>query len=111
MANSISGKIISITPVQSIQGKSGTILKREIVIKAMRFDPETGEPHLSENNTPLLEAVGENTVKIFDGYNVGDCVNIKFTLDGTSYTDEQSRTTKYFTRVRAYAVTRLSNIQ
>ena len=99
------------SPVQSIQGKSGTPVKREVVVRALRFDPETGEPHLSDNNTPLLEAVGENAVKIFDGYNVGDCVNIKFTLDGTSYTDEQSHTTKYFTRLRAYAVAKLGNVQ
>ena len=111
MANSISGKIIVLSPVQSIQGKSGTPVKREVVVRALRFDPETGEPHLSDNNTPLLEAVGENAVKIFDGYNVGDCVNIKFTLDGTSYTDEQSHTTKYFTRLRAYAVAKLGNVQ
>lgn len=111
MANSISGKIISLSPVQSIQGKSGTIVKREVVIKALRFDPETGEPHLSDNNTPLIEAVGDNAVKIFDSYQVGDCVNIKFTLDGTSYTDEQSHTTKYFTRVRAYAVAKINNVQ
>lgn len=99
------------TPVQNIQGRSGTIVKREVVLRALRFDPETGEPHLSDNNTPLIEAVGENAVKLFEGYNVGDCVNVKFTLDGTSYTDEQSQTTKYFTRVRAFAVSKLGNIQ
>lgn len=112
MANVISGQIIAIGQTQRIAPKSGqgnTLVKREFVIRAMRFNPEDGTPELSEFNTPNLEINGEDKVGVLDNFKVGDCVKCNITIEGRSYEDA-NHNVRYFNSVRATRVEKL-NVQ
>ena len=108
--NTISGQIIAIGNKQTITPKSGNgnaLIKREFVIRAMRFNPDDGTPELSDFNTPCLELNGEDKVAILDGFKVGDVVRVPFTIEGRSYED-QNHNVRYFNSVRASRVERLN---
>ena len=110
MANIISGQIISIGQTQTITPKSGqgnTLIKREFVIRALRFNPDDGTPELSEFNTPSLEINGEDKVGVLDGLKVGDVVKVAFSVEGRSYED-QNHNVKYFNSVRANRVEKIN---
>lgn len=112
MANVISGQIIAIGQTQKIAPKSGqgnTLVKREFVIRAMRFNPEDGTPELSEFNTPNLEINGEDKVGVLDNFKVGDCVKCNISIEGRSYEDA-NHNVRYFNSVRATRIEKL-NIQ
>ena len=111
MANYISGRIEMIGQTQQIASKKQggqTLIKREFVIRALRFNPEDGTPELSQYNTPIFEINGQDNVGVLDQYKVGECVKVQFSLEGTSIVDEQTKQTKYFNRVRAYRIERLN---
>ena len=80
MANTITGSIRKITPVQEITGKSGnTFAKRILVLDAARYDTHTGESK-------------------FDNY--PSCYDI----NGREFEDPNTHETKYFNTIRGYKV-------
>ena len=85
MANSIVGKIGIIYYKQTIQSKNGgnPIVKREFVIRAVRFNPDDGTPELSERNTPILEIQGEDRVDVLNNFKKDD--NLFFLHNGNYY--------------------------
>ena len=112
MANVISGQILVIGQTQTIAPKNGqgnTLIKREFVIRAMRFNPEDGTPELSEFNTPNLEINGEDKVGVLDNFKVGDVVKVNISIEGRSYEDA-NHNIRYFNSVRATRIEKL-NIQ
>lgn len=108
MANLISGQIIAIGQTQTIASKNGgnPLVKREFVIRALRFNPNDGTPELSERNTPILEINGQDNVTVLDGFKPGDVVKVEFTVEGRAVKN-QDGSTKYFNSVRAYRMERL----
>lgn len=102
MVNKQTGRVLAIGQTQSIALKDGkTILKRELLLDCTRFDPYTGERDAFEN-TPLFEFSGDKAVALLDNIQVGQVVSVSFDLQGTKY--EKDGQTKYFTRVRPYAI-------
>ena len=102
MANKQTGRVLAIGQTQSIALKDGkTLLKRELLLDCTRFDPYTGERDTFEN-TPLFEFSGDKGVAMLDSIQVGQVVSVTFDLQGTKY--EKDGQTKYFTRVRPYAI-------
>lgn len=102
MANKQTGRVLAIGQTQRISLKDGkTLLKRELLLDCTRFDPYTGERDTFEN-TPLFEFSGDKGVAMLDGIQVGQVVSVTFDLQGTRY--EKDGQTKYFTRVRPYAI-------
>lgn len=110
MANLISGQIIAIGQTQTIAPKNGqgnALIKREFVIRALRFNPNDGTPELSQYNTPILEINGEDNVKMLDNFKAGDVVKVEFMVEGRSYED-QNHQVRYFNSVRAYRIDKLN---
>lgn len=101
MANSVTGRIYGISPIQSIPSKNGNnFLKREIILDATRFDPYTGERDQFEN-FPMFEFTGEKCNDL-DGFEVGQIVTITFDLQGGFFEHEGKR--KNFTKIRGYKI-------
>ena len=109
MANILSGQIIAIGQTQTITPKNGgnALIKREFVIRALRFNPDDGTPELSDFNTPSLEINGEDKVTVLDQFKVGDVVKVSFTVEGRSYED-QNHNVKYFNSIRANRIEKIN---
>lgn len=102
MAFQITGKIEVIGATTPITTKSGqTFYRRELVIDATRYNPETGEPW---ENHPRFELGGTN-VNILDQFQVGQKVTVDFSLRGAKYPDQSTGEIKYFTSINAFKVT------
>ena len=102
MAFQITGKIEVIGATTPITTKSGnTIYRREFVLDATRYNPETGEPW---ENHPKFE-LGGNNVNIIDQFKVGQRVTVDFSLNGAKYPDQATGETKYFTSIKAFRIT------
>lgn len=94
MANTITGRIRKITPVQEITGKSGkTFAKRTLVLDAARYDTHTGEKKY--DNYPSFEFSGES-MKILDNFREGDAVTVSYDINGREFEDPNTHETKYF---------------
>ena len=107
--NTITGKIGIIYDTQTIQSKTGgnPLVKREFVIRALRFNPDDGTPELSERNTPILEINGEDRVGILDGFKKGDIVKVNIVVEGRSVKN-QDGTYKFFNTIRATRIEKLN---
>lgn len=110
MANQISGKVIAVSPVQTVASTDASkqpLMKRSIYMDCTRFDPYTGE-RSNHENMPVLEFTGEKLlekVKLkLDAIKKGDIVTVFFDVQGTSYKDKATGKTKNFTGIRAYDV-------
>lgn len=102
MANTMTGRIRKITPVQEITGKSGnTFQKRTLVLDAARYDTHTGEKKF--DNYPSFEFSGE-AMKTLDSYKEGDCVTVSYDINGREFEDPNTREVKYFNTIRGYKV-------
>ena len=102
MANTITGRIHKITPVQEITGKSGkTFSKRTLVLDAARYDTHTGEKKY--DNYPSIEFSGDG-MKILDSFKEGDAVTVSYDINGREFKDEQTGEVKYFNTIRGYKV-------
>lgn len=102
MAFQITGKIEVIGATTPITTKSGsTIYRREFVLDATRYNPETGEPW---ENHPKFE-LGGNNVNIIDQFKVGQRVIVDFSLNGAKYPDQATGEIKYFTSIKAFRIT------
>ena len=107
--NTITGKIGIIYPTQTIAAKNGgnPVIKREFVIRALRFNPDDGTPELSERNTPILEIQGQDRVGVLDGFKVGDIVKVNIVVEGRGVKN-QDGSYKFFNSVRATRIEKLN---
>lgn len=102
MANTITGRIRKITPVQEITGKSGkTFAKRTLVLDAARYDQNTGEKKY--DNYPSFEFSGES-MKILDNFREGDAVTVSYDINGREFEDPNTHEVKYFNTIRGYKI-------
>lgn len=103
MANTITGKIAYIGPIQQIPSKNGgnPFVKREIVIDSTRFDPYTGERDKFEN-FPLFEFSGDKCSDL-DNFQVNDVVTVSFDIQGRKWIDAEGKT-KYINSIRGYKI-------
>lgn len=103
MANTITGKILYIYPIEDVPSKDGSkvITKRSVVIDCTRFDPYTGE-RSSFENTPMLEFIGERCAEL-DKFQVGQVATISFDVQGTRYKNRDGKE-QIFTRVQPYRI-------
>lgn len=102
MANTITGRIRKITPVQEITGKSGkTSSKRTLVLDAARYDTHTGEKKY--DNYPSFEFWGE-AMNILDNFNEGDAVTVSYDINGREFEDPNTHEVKYFNTIRGYKI-------
>lgn len=101
MAFQIRGKLENIGPVTPVQSKKdgSTFYRRDFVIDCTRFDQMTGQPY---ENHPRFELTG-NSCSLIDHLQLGQYVDVKFSLRGTKYTDQYGQV-KYFTMINAYSV-------
>ena len=108
MANTITGKVIAISDIQTIASKTPgkePMLKRSLYMDCTRFDPYTGVRDQYEN-TPLLEFGGKAletlNALVAQGLKAGDVVTVSFDIQGSKY--EKDGKTQIFTRVRPYNI-------
>ena len=75
MAFQITGKIEVIGATTPITTKNGSVIyRREFVLDATRYNPDTGEPW---ENHPKFE-LGGNNVNIIDQFQVGQRVTVDY---------------------------------
>ena len=103
MANSISGSVIAVSPVQTVAASDPSkqpLKKRMVYLDCTRYDPYTGERSQYENKT-LLEFGGDKLVEKLGALDLkeGDVVKVSFFIQGTPYKDQQGKT-KVFTGIR-----------
>lgn len=102
MANTISGRIHKVTPIQKITGKSGnTFTKRTLVLDAARYDTHTGERKY--DNYPSFEFSGEAMSQL-DKYKEGDAVTVSYDINGREFEDPNTHEVRYFNTIRGYKV-------
>ena len=102
MAFQITGKIEVIGATTPITTKNGSVIyRREFVLDATRYNPDTGEPW---ENHPKFE-LGGNNVNIIDQFQVGQRVTVDFSLNGAKYPDQATGEIKYFTTIKAFRIT------
>lgn len=108
MANTITGKIIAISPIETVastQPGREPFKKRSVYLDCTRYDPYTGER--GYENTPLLEFGGKAMDKLNElvdkGLKKDDIVIISFDIQGTKYTNKENKT-QVFTRVRPFDI-------
>lgn len=108
MANIISGRIIGIGQTQTIQSSKGgnPLIKRELVLQTLRFNPNDGTPELDEYNTPILEVRGQDNCNMLDKFRVGMCVKVAFALEGRKTTNQEGAV-RFFNTARAYSIEEL----
>lgn len=83
MANTVIGKILGISKMETIQSKSGSqFTKQSVFLDNSRYDQETGEKY--ENNL-LLDFINYKDGDLNDRFKKGDRVQISFRLRGYSF--------------------------
>ena len=109
MSNQITGKVIAISNVETIQSTDSSkqpMTKRKLFMDCTRFDPYTGEP--GYKNTPLLEFGGKALEKlealIKQGLKKDDVVTVSFDIQGSEYTNKTTGKKGVFTSVRPYDI-------
>lgn len=102
MANTITGRIEQIGPIEQIpyRENTSTFKKRELTIDATRFDPYTGQRGF--DNFPTFEFTGDKCAEL-DNFSRGQVVTVYFNLQGNKYQAEDG-TLKYFTKIRGYKI-------
>lgn len=98
MANKISGRIITLSPTQTLTSNNGNSYnKRDFVIERIVFDRNTGQPATDPSDTPIFSLIGENC-KLLDNAKIGDEVTVDYELRGRSY--QKDGNIKYFNDIR-----------
>ena len=107
MANTLTGKVIAVSPIETIASKDPNkqpMQKRSLYMDCTRYDPYTGER--GYENTPLLEFGGKAMEKLNELVNNGlkkdDIVVVSFDIQGTPY--EKDGKKQVFTRVRPFDI-------
>ena len=110
MANTITGKILRISPTVQIPSKTGgnPFLKREFLLDATPHDTWTGERNQYENIVPL-EVSGEKCAEL-DNFRVGDVITVSFVLQGREWTNRDGQV-KRMVSVRCYKLEARKPIQ
>lgn len=107
MANKITGRVLMLTPTESIKTKSGKEYQnRKVVIERTVFDRNTGQPVTDTNDTPIFRIGGFLLQNIAD-LQVGDSVTITYDIEGRSYIKDGI--TNYFTDVKVFDIRVLKN--
>lgn len=102
MANKISGKIIVLTPTQTMTSSKGNSYdSREFVIERLVFDRNTGRPTADPYDTPTFKLIGESC-KWLDTFKIGDEVTIDYDLSGRKF--EKEGQTRYFNDIRVFRI-------
>lgn len=104
MANTIIGRILSVSQAVNVSKTATPLMKRELVLDASRYDEFTGE---KRENYPSITFVSKNCSKL-DGLRTGELVEVSFVLQGRSYTKDGQ--TKYFTDIIGYKVEPKENV-
>lgn len=100
MANTISGKIFSISPLMQIPSQSGAIFeKQELVLDCTSYNSRTGEPY---ENFAKFDFFGYGLDEL-KGLQAGQSVTVSFSVNGRRYTTKDGRT-DYFMSLRGYKV-------
>lgn len=109
MANTITGKVIAFSNVETIPSTDPSkqpMTKRKLFMDCTRFDPYTGER--GYENTPLLEFGGKALEKlealIQQGLKKDDVITVSFDIQGSKYTNKTTGKQDVFTRVRPYDI-------
>lgn len=107
MANTLTGKVIAVSQIETIASKDPNkqpMQKRSLYMDCTRYDPYTGER--GYENTPLLEFGGKAMEKLNELVNNGlkkdDIVVVSFDIQGTPY--EKDGKKQVFTRVRPFDI-------
>lgn len=109
MANTITGRIRKITPVQEIMGKSGkTFAKRTLILDAARYDTHTGEKKY--DNYPSFEFWGDG-MKILDNFKEGDAVTVSYDINGREFEDPETHEIRYFNTIRGFKIERYGDVE
>ena len=110
MANSVSGRVIAVSAVQTVASADASkqpLKKRMVYLDCTRYDPYTGERSQFENK-PLMEFTGDRVLEKvnpkLDGIKAGDVVTVFFDVQGMDYTDKATGKKRNFTGIRAYDV-------
>ena len=99
MANTMTGRIYSISATETIPTKSGnTFTKREVIL-----DVKNTYNGQEFHNYPKFEMVGNELCQQLDTFRDNDLVTIYFDLSGNNYTDAQGNV-RNFTRVRGWKI-------
>lgn len=102
MANKITGRIIVLTPIETLTARSGnSYQKREVVIERTVFDRNTGQPATDPDDTPIFRVFGTQATELGD-MAVGDMVTVHYELEGRSYLKDGVK--NYFTDVRVFRI-------
>lgn len=103
MANVIVGSILAIGQLQNLTSKSGNAFKRrELTISVRRFDPNTGEPVIDNENTPQFVFMGDRCDDL-NRFQPGQMVTISFDVQGRKYVG-QDGIEKIITDIRPYKI-------
>ena len=110
MANSISGRVIAVSPIQTVASSDPSkapLKKRMVYIDCTRYDPYTGERSQFENK-PLMEFSGDKILEKvgakLDQLKKDDIVTVYFDIQGVDYTDKATGKKKNFTGIRSYDI-------
>lgn len=99
MANTITGRIHSISATEIIPMKNGnTFTKREVIL-----DVKNTYNGQEFHNYPKFEMAGNELCQQLDTFRINDLVTISFDLSGNNYTDAQGNV-KNYTRVRGWKI-------
>lgn len=97
MAYKLTGRVLIVGETYEGAKRPGAIFKkRDLVLTAMRFDPNTGIPSEDPDNTPKFTFVGES-IHDLDSLKKGDRVTVHFNVKGRSFIKNTEGDTDYFT--------------
>ena len=100
MANTISGMVLSISPIKSFPTQSGkTFEKQELVLDCTSYNPQTGEAY---ENYAKVDFTGGGIDQL-RGVEIGHRVTVSFSLVGRRYTTKDGNE-DYFMSVRGYKI-------
>lgn len=104
MANEITGRIIDITPTQTVTLNNGKpFTKRTLVVDTTRFNPYTGQREAFERQA-AFEIIGDRCHTL-DSFRTGQVVTVNFDIESRKFQSQADTEPRWFTSVRAYRVT------
>lgn len=104
MANEITGRIIDITPTQTVTLNNGKpFTKRTLVVDTTRFNPYTGQREAFERQA-AFEIIGDRC-QTLDSFRTGQVVTVNFDIESRKFQSQADTEPRWFTSVRAYRVT------
>lgn len=106
MANTMTGRVLSVGNVEEIPSKNGgePFRKRVVVLNCSRSN--FGEVY---ENYPSFEFSGKHVDDPVD-FSVGDIVTIYFALQGTKYQKSPNDPVKYFNTISGYKIEKYQRV-